>query len=104
MDYIGLYNQKFAANQPVEKTAEEKLAEEQLEQLQKYAEFAESELQKTYGKDYTAEDVTKLASMLITRDIQQEEALEKVAEWTQAGQIMGHAAAQTFIETIKGAK
>ena len=73
---------------------ETKLAEERMDVLAKYAEFAENALKEEFGDDYSMEDVEKLAEMLVLNDIQAEEEQEKVAELVEAGQVMAHAFAE----------
>jgi len=68
--------------------------DEQFEVLSKYAEAADGLLADEFGDDYNEEDVEKLASLMIDYDVEQEEALTKVAEFEQAGQIMAHAFAE----------
>ena len=68
--------------------------DERVEVLAKYAEAADNLLSEEYGEDYNEEDVEKLAKLMINYDIEQEEAMSKVAEFEQAGQIMAHAFAQ----------
>ena len=76
---------------------EVKLAEERMELLAKYAEFADNALREEYGDDYTEEDVEKLAEMLIARDIEISEEQEKVAELVDAGKVL----ARSFAEELQ---
>lgn len=68
----------------------------QLEIFAKYAELATEELKKL-GKEYTNEDVTKVASFMIETDLAIEEEQAKVAEFVEAGQIL----ARAFVEEVK---
>jgi CHASE1-domain containing sensor protein len=77
-----------------EATKEAEATQERVEVLAKYAEAADNLLSEEYGEDYNEEDVEKLAKLMINYDIEQEEAMSKVAEFEQAGQIMAHAFAQ----------
>lgn len=83
------------AAEALEKEAQE-TTNARVEVLAKYAEAANGVLTEEYGDDYTEEDVIKLASYLIDRDIDEEEAQEKVAEYVEAGQIM----ARSFVEEL----
>jgi hypothetical protein len=80
----------------VEQPSEEetKIAEERMELLAKYAEFADSALKEEFGEDYTTEDVEKLAEMLIARDLEISDEEEKVAELAEAGKVLAHAFAE----------
>jgi len=60
LERYDLMKQAEATAQPAE---EVKVAEEQLELLAKYAEFADNALKEEYGTDYTEEDVEKLAEI-----------------------------------------
>jgi len=96
----------------MQKSAEEAAAEEALEKeaqevtndrvgvLAKYAEAANGVLTEEYGDDYTEEDVVKLATYLIDRDIDEEENVEKVAEYVEAGQIM----ARSFVDELNNSE
>jgi len=72
------------------KVAEVPVISPEVEMLQKYAEFAEAELQKL-GKEYTEEDVVKVASWAIEQDLQTFSEEEKIAEYDDAGRIMARA-------------
>ena len=93
-------NMQKSAEEAANAEALEKEAQEttnaRVEVLAKYAEAANSVLSEEYGEDYTEEDVVKLATYLIDRDIDEEEAQEKVAEYVEAGQIM----ARSFVEEL----
>jgi pyridoxine 5'-phosphate synthase PdxJ len=95
MSLLERYEVMKQANEEVEISTEEqeKVAEE-MEILAKYAEAAEEGLKAEFGEDYTLEDVEKLAEMLIQRDLEIEDEEEKVAELTEAGQVMAHAFAE----------
>lgn len=82
--------------QPLEEE-EVKIAEERMELLAKYAEFADNALREEYGDDYTEEDVEKLAEMLIERDMEISEEQEKVAEIVDAGKVL----ARSFAEELQ---
>jgi uncharacterized membrane protein YcjF (UPF0283 family) len=71
-----------------------------VEVLAKYAETANGVLTEEYGDDYTEEDVVKLATYLIDRDIDEEESVEKVAEYVEAGQIM----ARSFVDELNNSE
>lgn len=68
--------------------------------MAKYAEAANGVLTEEYGDDYTEEDVVKLATYLIDRDIDEEENVEKVAEYVEAGQIM----ARSFVDELNNSE
>lgn len=94
MDLLSKYEEMTkSAEAEVEEQGTEKTAEEEI--LSKYAELADSALAEEYGEDYTAEDVQKLAELMIDHDLYQaelEEEMEtKVAEYAQAGTIMAKA-------------
>lgn len=74
-----------------EKVAEEQVVDERMEALYKYASLADHYLAEEYGEDYVEEDVIKLAQLMINHDIEQEDAMEKVAELEQAGIVMARA-------------
>lgn len=84
-----------AAANALEKEAQE-TTNNRVEVLAKYAEAANGVLAEEYGDEYTEEDVVKLATYLIDRDIDEEENVEKVAEYVEAGQIM----ARSFVEEL----
>jgi len=89
------------AAQELEKTA----TAEELEIIEKYATAADDLLAMEYGNDYTAEDVEKLATMMINHDASEasapvEEDVEKIAALEEAGQII----ALSFLETLKNAQ
>lgn len=84
---LDIYNDQYEG---FEKEAEAEVNEE-FEIIQKYASAAQSALAEEYGNDFSAEDVEKLASMMIEHDVEQEYMEEKVAEFVQAGQIMARA-------------
>ncbi|MAH42817.1 hypothetical protein CL614_03770 [archaeon] len=90
---------EVAAAESLEKEAQE-ITNARVEVLAKYAEAANGVLTEEYGEDYTEEDVAKLAAYLIDRDIDEEENVEKVAEYVEAGQIM----ARSFVEELSGAE
>jgi hypothetical protein len=72
-----------------EATAEETaVVEERISVLEKYATTADGLLSDEYGEDYTEEDVTKLATMMINKDIEDEATAEKVSDYVEAGKIM----------------
>ena len=82
---------KTAGEAEAEKQAEDRAVavdQEKIKVLTKYAEAADSLLAEEYGDDYEEADVEKLAEMMIDYDLEQEEAMDKVAEYHQAGQIM----------------
>ena len=83
-------------NNMVKEAEEAQVAEEAVAEIAKYAEAADQLLAAEYGEDYNAEDVEKLASMMIEHDIAENEEAEKVAEWENAGRVM----AQAFIEEL----
>jgi hypothetical protein len=87
------------AAEALEKEAQE-TTNGRVEVLAKYAEAANSVLTEEYGDDYNEEDVVKLASYLIDRDIDEEESQEKVAEYVEAGQIM----ARSFVEELSNSE
>ena len=70
--------------------ADSRETQERLEVLEKYASAAEEMLESEYGNDYEAEDVEKLASVLIEHDIEVEDENEKVAEWAGIGASLYH--------------
>lgn len=80
----------------VEETKAEEQAEvdERVETLAKYATVADELLTKEHGDDYAEDDVTKLAILLLEHDMEQEQLMEKVAEYEEAGQIMARAFAK----------
>jgi len=73
------------------KTAEEALQTERVVILEKYAAVAQSLLQEKYPNNFTEADVVALTDGLIQRDIEIEEAQEKIAELDEAGRIMARA-------------
>ena len=90
---------KAAAEQSVsveEEAEAQAVVDERVEVLAKYAEAADNLLTEEYGDKYEQKDVEELASMMITQDLQQEEDVEKVAEYDQAGRIM----ARSFYDEI----
>lgn len=92
MDLLKTY-ERMQKEAEAEKTAgeESQEADARVEVLQKYASTAEEALREEYGEDFTADDVEKLASMMIEYDLEQEYLEEKVAEYVQAGTIMAKA-------------
>jgi len=85
------------AEASIEKTA----SAEELELIEKYASAADDLLAKEYGKEYSEEDVEKLATKMIQEDLkeasEEEEEFQKVASLVEAGQVI----AKSFLETIK---
>ena len=80
-----------AREQEAEKEAtaqETAVVEERIAVLEKYATTADGLLSDEYGEDYTEEDVTKLATMMINKDIEDEATAEKVSDYVEAGKIM----------------
>jgi hypothetical protein len=75
----------------------ENLVKERVGVIAKYAEAANTLLTEEYGADFAEDDVVKLASYLIDKDVEEEENQEKVAEYIEAGQIM----AKSFVDEIK---
>jgi len=90
-----LMKQAETVEQPSDE--ETKVAEERMEILSKYAEFADNALKEEFGTDYTEEDVEKLAEMLIRRDLEISEEEEKVAELADAGKVL----ARSFVEELQ---
>jgi len=95
------YNKMVANADEEVKTAEldkeaAELQKNRVGVIAKYAEAANSLLHEEYDTDYNEADVIKLASYLIDTDIEEEEAVEKVAEYIEAGQIM----ARSFVEEL----
>lgn len=90
-----LSKQAELETQPSEE--EVKLAEERMDLIAKYAEFADNALREEFGDDYTEEDVEKLAEMLIARDLEISEEQEKVAEIVDAGKVL----ARSFAEELQ---
>lgn len=85
---------KAASAQTVvaEEEAEAKVVvDERVEVLTKYAEAADTLLAKEYGDKYEQKDVEELASMMISHDMEQEDNIEKVAEYDDAGRIIARA-------------
>lgn len=73
---------------------QEKVASVQSEEMQvieKYASVADNLLAREFGNNYEEQDVIKLAQMLISNDIYQQEQIEKVAELHEAGVVMARA-------------
>jgi len=83
-------------NQMVKEAEEAQVADEAVTEIAKYAEAADQLLAAEYGEDYNAEDVEKLAAMMIEHDVEENEEAEKVAEWENAGRVM----AQAFIDEL----
>ena len=78
------------------KTAEvEEQEEQQAEILQKYAEFAETQLQEL-GQEYTEEDVIKVASFALENDMAAAEAEEKIAAFEEAGRSLARSFVAEF--------
>ena len=93
--YNAMLEERATAEEDQVKEAEASQAvDERVEVLAKYAEAADGLLAEEYGEDYEEADVEKLATLMINYDIDQEEAMDKVAEFEEAGQIMAHAFAQ----------
>jgi hypothetical protein len=81
----------------MQKRAEQEAIEEaRLETIYKYASVAEELLEQAYGDNYSAQDVEKLAAMLISNDVEAEEEVEKVAEYDELGRIM----ARSFLSEL----
>jgi molybdopterin biosynthesis enzyme len=91
--------EEAAAADSLEKEAHE-VTSARVEVLANYAETANDVLAEEYGEDYTEGDVVKLATYLIDRDIDEEENVEKVAEYIEAGQIM----ARSFVEELSNSE
>lgn len=72
------------------------VVDERVDVLAKYAEAANSILAEEYGEDYSEEDVVKLAAYMLDTDIDEEESMEKVSEYIEAGQVM----ARSFVEEL----
>lgn len=89
MDLLSVYDQMTKEAEAEKQVSEE--VNDQVEVLQKYASTAEEALRDEYGEDFTADDVEKLASMMIEHDLEQEYLEEKVAEYVQAGTIIAKA-------------
>jgi len=80
----------------IAKTAEvQEQEEKQKELFQKYAEFAEAELKKL-GREYTEEDIVKVASFALDSDLSVLEAEEKIASFEEAGRTL----ARSFVAEI----
>jgi hypothetical protein len=95
MSLLERYELMKQAEQETEVSEEEvKEAGERMELLAKYAEVAEEGLKAEFGDKYEFEDVEKLASMLIEKDLEGDEEEVKVAELVEAGQIMAAAFAE----------
>ena len=93
--YNAMLEERATVEEDQVKEAEASQAvDERVEVLAKYAEAADGLLADEYGEDYEEADVEKLATLMINYDIDQEEAMDKVAEFEEAGQIMAHAFAQ----------
>ena len=82
----------------MQKKAElDKVAQERVEVISKYAELAEAGLIDVCGEGkYTKEDVIKVAQELIDQDVQEEEDMAKIAEFYEMGQII----ARGFIDKV----
>ena len=78
----------------------EALVHDRIDVISKYAEAANTLLTDEYGDDYIEDDVVKLASYLIDKDIDEEANVEKVAEYMEAGQIM----ARSFVDELNSSK
>ena len=78
------------------KAALDKVARERVEILTKYASLAEEMLSEKHGNNYNEKDVTKLSEYLIERELQLQDAQEKIAEYTTAGKIM----AKAFLDEV----
>jgi len=89
-----LENRVVTAEENVKEAEATQEVDERVEVLAKYAEAADGLLAEEYGEDYNESDVEKLATLMINYDLEQEEAMDKVAEFEQAGQIMAHAFSQ----------
>ena len=81
----------------VKVSEEQKLQDERVDAIVKYATQAEELLSKELKDDYNEEDVIKVAETLIDADLETEEEQEKVAEYDQLGRIM----ARSFLEEIE---
>jgi len=88
--------QENEAEAQINKEAEA-LVHDRVGVIAKYAEAANTLLTEEYGNEYAEGDVVKLASYLIDKDIDEEENVEKVAEYIEAGQIM----ARSFVDELK---
>jgi|APSaa5957512535_1039671.scaffolds.fasta_scaffold81471_2 hypothetical protein len=80
-------------------TEQDAVTEERVEVLAKYAAASDDLLAEEYGEDYTEDDVIKLATMMIDHDVEQEDAMERVADFEAAGQIMARAF-KTELDTL----
>lgn len=110
MDLLTVYQQMTAAaNEEVEKTAaataateqEEQVVDAQMQKIAEYAAYADELLAEEFGDDYEAEDVEKLAEMLIKHEDETAEKMEKVAEAWQTGVIMADGFIARMIEAQK---
>lgn len=93
MNLLDVYNEmtkeaEVAQTVETEKVAETQEVDARMEYLEKYAELADALLTEDFGDNYTEEDVVKLAEEMIRHDIEQEQAMEKVAEAYQIGVII----------------
>jgi len=70
--------------------------QENINILVKYASYAEELLEDKFGKDYTSDDVEKLAEALIDNDLAVEAEQEKVGEYDELGRIM----ARGFVDEL----
>jgi len=87
--------EEAAAEEAMQKEAEAVVAE-RVEVIAKYAEAADVILAEEYDNDYTEEDVVKLAAYMLDADIEEEESMDKIAEYVEAGQVM----ARSFVEEL----
>lgn len=91
----------------LEKVAEEQLeqepqlTEEQAEIIYKYASVADELLADEFGNDYEAEDVEKLATLMLQHDLaveeQEEQDMAKIAEAEELGIIQARAFANELV-------
>lgn len=96
MGLLDVYNNMRAAQEEQEKVAEVQTEQYQevdarLEELEKYASFADELLTQEFGDDYSEDDVVKLAELMISHDVEMQQEYEKVAELHEAGIIMAKA-------------
>lgn len=92
MSLIERYNEMRKEAEETEKVSsaqEQEVANEQMEELNKIASWAEETLREEKGEgNYTVEDVEKLAMAKIEADAIEQYEREKVAEAYEMGQIM----------------
>jgi hypothetical protein len=76
----------------LQKQAEaERIKQERINVLVKYATLAEEKLSEKFGDNYNEDDVIKVAEFLIDSDLAAEAEYEKIAEYDQLGRIMARA-------------